>query len=119
MAGCLFCSIVAGDVGSTEVLSTDLTYAFRDINPGAPSHVLVVPREHITDAAALDPSHAATLSAVFATANQVAELEGLAEADIASSSTSEKTRATASPIFTCTCSEGGAWRGRPAEVSDG
>jgi histidine triad (HIT) family protein len=79
MAGCLFCSIVAGDVGSTEVLSTDLTYAFRDINPGAPSHVLVVPREHITDAAALDPSHAATLSAVFATANQVAELEGLAE----------------------------------------
>ena len=79
MAGCLFCSIVAGDVGSTEVLSTDLTYAFRDINPGAPSHVLVVPREHITDAAALAPSHAATLSAVFATANQVAELEGLAE----------------------------------------
>jgi histidine triad (HIT) family protein len=79
MAGCLFCSIVAGDVGSTEVLSTDHTYAFRDINPGAPSHVLVVPREHITDAAALDPSHAATLSAVFATANQVAELEGLAE----------------------------------------
>jgi histidine triad (HIT) family protein len=79
MADCLFCSIVAGDIPSTEVLSTDLTYAFRDINPGAPSHVLVVPREHIIDAAALDSSHVATLSAVFATARQVAELEGLAE----------------------------------------
>jgi histidine triad (HIT) family protein len=79
MADCLFCSIVAGEVASTEVLSTDLTYAFRDLNPAAPSHVLVVPREHITDAAALAPSHAATLSAVFATAQRVAELEGLSE----------------------------------------
>jgi histidine triad (HIT) family protein len=79
MVDCPFCSIVAGDVGSTEVLSDDLTYAFRDLNPGAPSHVLVVPREHIIDAAALDPSHAGTLSAVFATAQRVAELEGLAE----------------------------------------
>jgi histidine triad (HIT) family protein len=79
MTDCLFCSIVAGDVGSTEVLSTDLTYAFRDVNPAAPSHVLVVPRQHITDAAALDPSHAGVLSAVFATAQQVAASEGLAE----------------------------------------
>jgi histidine triad (HIT) family protein len=79
MARCLFCDIVAGDAPSTEVLSTDLTYAFRDINPGAPTHVLVVPKEHITDAAALDPSHAAILAAVFATAQHVAELEGLAE----------------------------------------
>jgi histidine triad (HIT) family protein len=79
MADCLFCSIVAGDIDATEVLSTDLTYAFRDINPRAPTHVLVVPREHITDAAALDPSHATTLSAMFATAQQVADLEGIAE----------------------------------------
>jgi histidine triad (HIT) family protein len=79
MADCLFCAIVAGDIESTEVLSTDLTYAFRDVNPQAPTHVLVVPREHITDAAALDPSHAATLSAMFSTAQQVADLEGIAE----------------------------------------
>jgi len=79
MDGCLFCSIVAGEVRSTEVLTTDLTYAFRDVNPAAPIHVLVVPKEHITDAAALDPSHAATLSAVFATARRVAEIEGLSE----------------------------------------
>lgn len=76
---CLFCSIVAGDVPSTEVLSTDLAYAFRDVNPGAPIHVLVVPRAHITDAADLDPSHAVILAGVFAAAQQVAALEGLTE----------------------------------------
>jgi len=76
---CLFCAIVAGDSPSTEVLSTEVAYAFRDIHPKAPTHVLVVPREHITDAAALDPSHAAVLSGVFAAAQQVAALEGLGE----------------------------------------
>ncbi|MGA2209942.1 MAG: HIT domain-containing protein [Acidimicrobiales bacterium] len=76
-SSCLFCAIVAGDIASEAVLSTDLAYAFRDINPGAPTHVLVVPKEHITDAAALEPSHAAALSAVFAAAKEVAVLEGL------------------------------------------
>ncbi len=76
---CLFCSIVAGDVPSTEVLSTEHAYAFRDINPVAPTHVLVVPRQHITDAAALEPAHAVVLAAVFAAAKEVAESEGLGE----------------------------------------
>ncbi len=76
---CLFCAIVAGEVPSTEVLSTDLTYAFRDVNPGAPTHVLVVPRRHIVDAAALTAEDAHDLSAVFDTARSVAELEGLAD----------------------------------------
>jgi len=79
MENCLFCSIVAGDTPSTEVLSTDVAYAFRDINPKAPTHVLVVPREHITDAAALDSSHEVVLSGIFAAAQQVAKLEGLGE----------------------------------------
>lgn len=76
---CLFCSIVAGEVPSTEVLSTEHAYAFRDINPAAPTHVLVVPREHITDAADLEPSHAVVLAGVFAAAKEVARQEGLAE----------------------------------------
>jgi histidine triad (HIT) family protein len=76
---CLFCSILAGESASTEVLSNELTYAFRDINPQAPCHVLVIPREHITDAAALEPSHAEVLAAVFASAREVAALEGLGE----------------------------------------
>ena len=79
MPGCIFCAIVAGDAPSVEVLSTDDTYAFRDVNPVAPTHVLVVPRLHITDAAALEHSHAGLLSAVFETAREVAAAEGLAE----------------------------------------
>ena len=50
---CLFCKIVSGDVPATIVRETDTTVAFRDINPQAPTHVLVIPREHHPDAAAL------------------------------------------------------------------
>lgn len=73
----MFCGILAGDVPSTEVLATELSYAFRDLNPGAPSHVLVIPREHITDASGLEDGHARTLADLFLTANAVARQEGL------------------------------------------
>src|SRR3954452_19335373 len=76
-SNCLFCKILAGDVPSTEVLSTEETYAFRDVNPTAPTHVLVIPREHIENAAALTPRHAGLLSAVITTAQQVAQQEGV------------------------------------------
>lgn len=73
---CLFCKIVAGEVPSTKVLETERAYAFRDIAPHAPTHVLVVPKEHHADVAAL-VSHPDLLGAVFAAAVQVAEQEGL------------------------------------------
>ena len=76
---CLFCKIVAGEIPSEEVASDDDTYAFRDISPQAPVHVLVVPRRHIDDATALRTDDGATLAAMFATANQVASKEGVAE----------------------------------------
>ena len=47
MADCLFCAIVAGEIPATTVLETDRILAFRDINPQAPTHVLVIPKEHI------------------------------------------------------------------------
>ncbi|MDT0572097.1 HIT domain-containing protein [Streptomyces sp. DSM 3412] len=50
---CLFCKIVAGHVPATIVRETDTTVAFRDINPQAPTHVLVIPKAHYTDAATL------------------------------------------------------------------
>ena len=79
MADCLFCKILAGDVPSTEVLSTETTYAFRDISPGAPTHVLVIPREHIDNAHALRPHHGPLLADVFTTAQEVARAEGIAD----------------------------------------
>jgi histidine triad (HIT) family protein len=79
MADCLFCGIVAGEIPSEEALSTERTYAFFDINPAAPLHVLIVPRQHITDAAALDPTHADTLVEIFAAARSVAVAQGIAD----------------------------------------
>ncbi|MDF3288252.1 histidine triad nucleotide-binding protein [Streptomyces silvisoli] len=52
-ADCLFCKIVSGDVPATIVRETDTTVAFRDINPQAPTHVLVIPKAHYQDAASL------------------------------------------------------------------
>ena len=75
---CLFCRMVAGEVQPDVVRETDRTLAFRDIDPKAPSHVLVIPVAHHADVIALaaDPAAAAD---VLATAAKVAELEGLAD----------------------------------------
>ena len=79
MADCLFCGIVAGSVPSDAVLETELSYAFRDINPAAPVHVLVVSRAHLDSAADLDATQADVLVDLFAAVNQVAVQEGVAE----------------------------------------
>jgi histidine triad (HIT) family protein len=77
VSDCLFCRILEGEVPSTEVLSTGNTYAFRDIKAQAPSHVLVIPREHVESAHTLGPEHAQLLGDVIATAQEVARLEGI------------------------------------------
>lgn len=77
---CLFCKIIAGDVPSTEVLSSERTYAFRDINPGAPTHVLVIPKEHVADnAAGLGAEHGDLLAEMIDTAQRVAAHESITE----------------------------------------
>lgn len=76
---CLFCKIVTGAVPSEEVASTASTYAFRDIQPGAPTHVLVVPRRHIADAAAVRAGDGDLLADMMATAQEVARLDGVHE----------------------------------------
>jgi histidine triad (HIT) family protein len=75
----LFCRIVAGDVPAEIVVQDDLALAFRDINPQAPVHVLVIPKEHsptLTELAGSHPEHAL---AVLALARSVAESEGVAD----------------------------------------
>lgn len=79
MTDCLFCKIVAGEVPSDEVASSAATYAFRDIKPALPTHVLVVPREHIQSADTLRPEHAEVLAEMFDTAQKVARSENLAD----------------------------------------
>lgn len=73
---CVFCAIAAGDIPATVVLSTEQVVAFRDLNPVAPVHVLVIPREHYQNVAELAADPAATAE-VMAVAAQVAAAEGL------------------------------------------
>lgn len=79
MSECLFCRILAGDLPANEVAATERTYAFRDINPGAPTHVLIIPREHVENAHQVRPEHAELLAEMVSTAQQIAEREGIAE----------------------------------------
>jgi histidine triad (HIT) family protein len=74
---CLFCRIAAGEIPTTEVHRTDRVLAFRDIDPKAPVHVLVIPRDHHTDVAALAEADPALAGEVLAVAAAVARAEGL------------------------------------------
>ena len=79
--GCLFCRIIRGEVPSDPVLATEHTYAFRDIQPAAPVHVLVVPKRHIVNAGTVVDSDAAEVTALLLAARAVAEAEGIAGPD--------------------------------------
>jgi histidine triad (HIT) family protein len=74
---CLFCKIVAGEIPADVVHETDSTIAFRDIEPQAPTHVLVIPRNHHRDAAALASGEPETAVALLRAADAVARQEGL------------------------------------------
>jgi histidine triad (HIT) family protein len=79
VAECLFCAIAAGEIPATTVLETDQILAFRDINPQAPTHVLVIPKEHHPDVAALAAADPGLLGEVITAAYRVAAAEGAAE----------------------------------------
>lgn len=74
---CLFCRIVAGEIPATVVHETDTTLAFRDIDPKAQVHVLVIPKDHHTDVAELAMADPKVAAEVLAAAAAVAESEGL------------------------------------------
>ncbi|MFZ3497561.1 histidine triad nucleotide-binding protein [Streptomyces sp. 5.8] len=78
-ADCLFCKIVAGNIPATVVRETDTTVAFRDINPQAPTHVLVIPKAHYPDAASLAAAEPGIAADVLSEAGRVAADEGLAD----------------------------------------
>jgi histidine triad (HIT) family protein len=78
-AGCIFCAIVGRDVPAERLIDGPPAIAIRDIAPAAPTHVLVIPRRHITDAHALSTGDAELLTAMIETAQRVAESEGIAE----------------------------------------
>jgi histidine triad (HIT) family protein len=77
-SNCLFCRIAKGELPADVVLEREDVLAFRDINPQAPTHVLVIPREHITSWATLDERHDRLLASLVGAVNEVARQEGVA-----------------------------------------
>ncbi|MBG0828936.1 histidine triad nucleotide-binding protein [Planomonospora sp. ID67723] len=77
-ADCLFCKIVAKEIPAEIVHETERTLAFRDIDPKAPTHVLVIPKDHYPDAAALAAADHGLADDVIKAAHAVAEQEGVA-----------------------------------------
>jgi histidine triad (HIT) family protein len=75
-ADCLFCKIVAGEIPADLVAQNDEAVAFRDVNPQAPTHALVVPRAHYADAAALADGAPETVAALVRLARDVARGDG-------------------------------------------
>jgi histidine triad (HIT) family protein len=78
-ADCLFCRIVAGEIPSTRVHEDDLVVAIRDIAPRAPTHILLMPREHVVSAADLTEADGPLLGRLFAVAADLARGEGIVE----------------------------------------
>ncbi len=77
MNGCVFCRIVAGEGPAQVVHATDSILAFRDINPQAPTHILLIPKEHVDSAAELEDRHAGMLADLFQAASHLAKAEGI------------------------------------------
>jgi histidine triad (HIT) family protein len=77
---CLFCKIIAGSVPATKVHEDELVVAFRDIAPRAPTHILIVSRDHIPSAADLTEADGPMLGRLFAVAAELARREGIAAA---------------------------------------
>ncbi|MGB0442294.1 MAG: histidine triad nucleotide-binding protein [Pseudohongiellaceae bacterium] len=76
---CLFCKIISGDIPSNKVYSDDHVYAFHDINPAAPTHVLVIPRKHLSAVNDCSEEHEPLLGALMAAANRIVVQLGLEE----------------------------------------
>ena len=76
---CLFCKIVAGDIPADIIFDSDTAIAFRDINPQAPTHVLVIPRKHIATINDLDEADRETVGDLYLAARDIARQEGIAE----------------------------------------
>ena len=74
---CIFCKIIAGEIPSAKVYEDEAVYAFRDINPQAPVHILIVPRAHIASADAVDAENSDAVAAIFRAIPGIAKAAGL------------------------------------------
>lgn len=76
---CLFCKIINGEIPCTKVYEDETVFAFRDIEPQAPTHILIVPKEHIKSADEIDESNSSVVAHIFEVAAKLAKQEGLTD----------------------------------------
>ncbi len=79
MADCLFCKIIGGEIPSTKVYEDEYVYAFRDIEPQAPEHIIIVPKEHMASANDITAENSAVIGKIFEAAAKIATDLGFAE----------------------------------------
>lgn len=79
MEDCLFCKIAAGEIPSEKVFEDGLIFAFRDINPVAPTHVLIIPKQHLTNTNDLGTEHAELAARLLTVVPEIAAQEGVQE----------------------------------------
>ena len=77
MEDCLFCKIIKGETPSSKVYEDDMCYAFNDIDPKAPTHFLVIPKEHIPSAAAITPENSVYVAHIFEVIAKLAKEKGM------------------------------------------
>lgn len=77
MADCLFCKIIAGEIPSTKIYEDESVYAFADIDPQAPFHAIVVPKEHIASAAEITEKNSHLIAKIFEAVARIAVKENL------------------------------------------
>lgn len=77
MSECLFCKILAGEIPSAKVYEDETVCAFRDVAPQAPTHILVVPKEHIPDCNGITAGNSAVVAHIFEIIPRIAAAEGL------------------------------------------
>ena len=70
---CIFCKIASGEIPSTRVYEDDLCVAFKDLEPQAPVHILIIPREHIVSAAEITPENSSIVAHIFEVAAKLAK----------------------------------------------
>ena len=79
MADCLFCKIIEGEIPSTKVFEDEFVYAFRDIEPQAPEHIIIVPKAHIASANEINSANSSVVGRIFEAAATIAKDLGFAE----------------------------------------
>ncbi len=79
MEDCIFCKILAGEIPSDKVYEDEFVYAFNDINPVAPVHVLIIPKEHISFLSEITEENSSVISKVYEAAAKIAESLGIAQ----------------------------------------